>query len=153
MKTSKHGLFVFPPKKTLIWRRHCSICQLCCRMTSKRSIDWFPESYQAWSFLKERSLNQPKAERVCFSSINQSNRSISVRLLFLFCLCVFISRSYENRSLLFHTSSWRYPDLNKKLIQRSFDARWTLEETKKYKYLSKPITCAEDENFVRAGRR
>ena len=25
MKRSKHGLFVFPPKKTLIWRRHCSI--------------------------------------------------------------------------------------------------------------------------------
>ena len=35
--------------------------------------------------------------RVCTSSINQSNRSISVRLLFLFCSCVFISRSYENR--------------------------------------------------------
>ena len=25
MKRSKHGLLVFPPKKTLIWRRHCSI--------------------------------------------------------------------------------------------------------------------------------
>ena len=49
MKTSKHDLFVFQPKKTLI---------------------------------KE----------------NQSNRSISVRLLFLFCSRVFISRSYENRS-------------------------------------------------------
>ena len=29
---------------------------------------------------------------------NQSNRSISVRFLFLFCSRVFISRSYENRS-------------------------------------------------------
>ena len=27
MKRSKHGLFVFPPKKTLLWRRHCSIGQ------------------------------------------------------------------------------------------------------------------------------
>ena len=45
----------------------------------------------------ERSLNQPKATRVCFRSINQSNRSISVRLLFLFCSRVFILRSYENR--------------------------------------------------------
>ena len=35
--------------------------------------------------------------RVCIRSINQSNRSISVRLLFLFCSRVFISRSYENR--------------------------------------------------------
>ena len=35
MKRSKHGLFVFAPKKTLIWRRHCSIGQSCCSMTSK----------------------------------------------------------------------------------------------------------------------
>ena len=38
-----------------------------------------------------------KATRVCIRSINQSNRSISVLLLFLFCSRVFISRSYENR--------------------------------------------------------
>ena len=43
-------------------------------------------------------FNHPKATRVCIRSINQSNRSISVRLLFLFCSRVFISRSYENRS-------------------------------------------------------
>ena len=53
-----------------------------------------------WVFSAERSLNQPKAARVCIRSINQSNRSISVRLLFLFCLRVFISRSYENRSIV-----------------------------------------------------
>ena len=35
--------------------------------------------------------------RICIRSINQSNRSISVRLLFLFCSRVFVSRSYENR--------------------------------------------------------
>ena len=50
-------------------------------------------------FSPERPLNQPKATRVCIRSINQSNRCISVRLLFLFCLNVFISRSYENRSV------------------------------------------------------
>ena len=44
-----------------------------------------------------RLLNQPKATRVSFRSINQSNRSLSVRLLFLFCTRIFISRSYENR--------------------------------------------------------
>ena len=32
-------------------------------------------------------------------SINQSNSSISVRLLFLYCAPVFISRSYQNRSM------------------------------------------------------
>ena len=40
----------------------------------------------------------PKATRVCIRSINQSSHSISIRLLFLFCSHVFISRSYENRS-------------------------------------------------------
>ena len=44
------------------------------------------------------SLNQPKATRICIRSINQSNRFISVRLMFLFCSRVFISWSYENRS-------------------------------------------------------
>ena len=34
MKRSKHGLYVFPPKKTPIWRWHCSIDQPCCSMTS-----------------------------------------------------------------------------------------------------------------------
>ena len=82
MKRTKHRLFVFPPKKTLIWRRHCSIGQSCCSMTSKRFL--------------ESSLNQPKARCVCIRSINQSNCCISVRLLFLFCSRVFISRSYEN---------------------------------------------------------
>ena len=44
-------------------------------------------------FSVERSFNQPKASRVCIRSINQSNRSFSVRLLFLFCSRVFISRA------------------------------------------------------------
>ena len=47
-------------------------------------------------FSPERSLDQPKATRVCIRSIDKSNRSIFVRLLF--CFRVFISRSYENRS-------------------------------------------------------
>ena len=98
MKGSKHGLFVYPPKKTLISRRHCSIGQLCCSITSKRSVDWFLESSSGMKFFSaERSLNQPKATRICIRSIDQSNHSISVRLLFLFCSRVFISRSYENR--------------------------------------------------------
>ena len=42
-------------------------------------------------FSPERLLNQPKATRVCIRSKNQSNRSISARLLFLFCSRVFIS--------------------------------------------------------------
>ena len=48
-------------------------------------------------FSPERSFNQPTATRVCVPSINQSNRTISIRLLFLFCSRFFISKSYENR--------------------------------------------------------
>ena len=50
-------------------------------------------------FSTERSRNQPKATRVRFRSTNQSNRSISVRLFFLFCSRLFIARSHENRSI------------------------------------------------------
>ena len=50
MKNSKHGLYVFPPKKTLIWKRHCSIGQSYCSMTSKRSINWFLESSSGMKF-------------------------------------------------------------------------------------------------------
>ena len=55
-------------------------------------------------FSPERSLNQPKATRVCIRSINQSNPSISVRLLFLFCSHIFISRSYEIALTLYKPS-------------------------------------------------
>ena len=99
MEKSILGLFVFLQKKILIYRGHCSISQSCSSMTSKRSIGWFLESSRAWTFFSpERSINQPKATRVCIRSINQSNRSISIRLLFLFCSRVFTPRSYENGS-------------------------------------------------------
>ena len=97
----------FPAKETQILRRHCSIGQSCCS-TSKCSIDGFLESSPAWSFfLRELSLNQPKATRVCICSINQSNRSISVRYLFPLCSCDFISRPYENRSIIPVTISYQ----------------------------------------------
>ena len=87
MKRSKYGLLVFPPKKTLIWRRYCSISQSCCSMTWKRSVDWFLESSSGMNFFSaERLLNQPKAR--AFVSVRQWNPSISVRLYFLFCLRV-----------------------------------------------------------------
>ena len=67
-----------------MWRRHCSIGQ---KSKKKNRV-----------FSPEHSLNQPKPTSVCILSTNQSNRSISVCSLFLFCSRVFISRSYENRS-------------------------------------------------------
>ena len=91
MKRSKHGLFVFPPKKTLIWK---SIV----RRQSEVQIDFQKVLWQEVFFHPSVRLNQPKATRERVRSINQSNRSISVCKLFLFCSRVFISRSYENRS-------------------------------------------------------
>ena len=49
-------------------------------------------------FSPEDLHNQPNAKRICFCLINQSNHSISVRLLCLFCSRVFVSRTFENRS-------------------------------------------------------
>ena len=60
--------------------------------------DWFLDSSRAWIFSPERSLNQPKDTRVRIRSINQTNRSISVRFLLLFRSRVFISRWLEIRS-------------------------------------------------------
>ena len=78
---SKHGLFVFP--------NACGedTVRLAKNRKKKNRV-----------FSPEHSLNQPKATSVCILSTNQSNRSISVCSLFLFCSRVFISRLYENRS-------------------------------------------------------
>ena len=73
-------------------------------MKSKRSIGWFLESSPAWRFFIQGSLNQPNTTHVCICLMNQSNCAISVCLLFLFCLRVFISRSYKNRSKM---NQWR----------------------------------------------
>ena len=78
---------------------HCSTGQSCCSMTSKHGIDWFLELLGHEVFSPECSLNQPKATCACVSSINHSNHSLSVHLLFLFCSHVFISMSCENRSI------------------------------------------------------
>ena len=91
-----HGLFVFPPKKTLMRRRHCSISQSCCSMASKRSIDWFLWFLES-SRVSERSLDQPKATRVCIRSIPIKSlylRSFVVSVLF----ARFHFRVYKNRS-------------------------------------------------------
>ena len=87
MKRSKHGLFVFPPKKTLIWRRHCSIGQSCCSMTSKRSSNLFLES--SWE-TKSHACLYPLVKPIKLLYF----RSFVVSVLF----ARFFSRSYENRS-------------------------------------------------------
>ena len=74
----KHGLFVFPPKKPLIWRRRCSIGQSSYSMTSKGSIDWFLESSRAKKLFQPSILltTQKPSTRVFIRAMNWSNRSI-----------------------------------------------------------------------------
>ena len=64
-------------------------------------------------FSTECSRNQQKATRVRFRSTNQSNRSICVRLFFLFCSRLFISRSHENRSICIRINNHFHPQGSK----------------------------------------
>ena len=59
----------FPAKETLIWRRHCSIGQSCCSMTSKK----FLESSSGMKFVypRVRLANQNPGAFVSFSYTNQ----------------------------------------------------------------------------------
>ena len=71
----------------------------CCTVPNmeKALFDW-PIVLQYGVKAKYRLISR-KFSGVCIPLINQSYRSISVPLLFLFCWRIFISRSYENRSI------------------------------------------------------
>ena len=84
MKRSKHGLFVFPPRKTLIWRRHCLIGQSCCSMMLKRSIDWILESSSGMKFLQP-SIHLTNQKPCVFVSVRCTNQ-ITI-FLFVCCFC------------------------------------------------------------------
>ena len=64
---SKHGLFVFPPKKTLIWRRHCLPWPIVLQYDVKAKFRLNTRRFSGWLFFfsSERSLNQPKATHIC----------------------------------------------------------------------------------------
>ena len=120
-------LFVFPPKKTLIWRKLCLIGQSCLQYDVKARYRLISRMFSGMKFFHP---NQPKATRVCVRSINQSNRSISVRLLFLFCSRVFILRSYENCSNGFyftiHLLLWALSYMGYVVIVRSESIAFSL---------------------------
>ena len=102
---SKCSLFVLSAngwkdqgKPLWLWRRRCLIGLSCCSVMSKRLYKVLGHEV----FSPKRSLNHSNwATRVCIRSINQPNRSISVRLLF--CSRVFISKSYKSRSIVTHS--------------------------------------------------
>ena len=91
MERTKHGFFVFPPKKTLIWRRHCSIDQSCCSMTSKQ----FLESSSGMKFVypSARLANQKPGAFVSVSYTNQ------IALFpFLCCFCSVRAFSFQGHT-------------------------------------------------------
>ena len=102
MKRSKHGLFVFQPKN-LIWRRHCSISQSCCSMTSTRSIRWFLESCQAWSF-----TNQKPAVSV---TVRQTNKIALFPFVFSFCFVSAFSFQGQTKAAVILLFQWPQPDI------------------------------------------
>ena len=91
MKRSKHGLFVFPPKRTLIRRTHCSIGQSCCSMTSKR----FLESSSGMKFFQP-SFRLTNQKRRAFVSVRQTNQ---IALFpFVCCFCFVRKFSFQGRT-------------------------------------------------------
>ena len=81
------------------WRRHCSIGQSCCSMTSKLSIDWFLESSRAWSFFT-RAFAEPTKRHARLYPFDKPIKSLYSRsLLFMFC-CTFSIQSHKKIALL-----------------------------------------------------
>ena len=59
----------FPAKETLIWRRHCSIGQSCCSMTSKKFLE--SSSGMKYVYPSVRLANQNPGAFVSVSYTNQ----------------------------------------------------------------------------------
>ena len=78
----------FPAKETLIWRRHCSIGQSCCSMTSKK----FLESSSGMKFVypRIRLANQNPGAFVSVSYTNQI-------ALFPFVCCFCFVRAFSSQ--------------------------------------------------------
>ena len=99
LKRSKHGLFVFPTKENPYMEKALFDWPIVLQYHLKAKYRLIFRKFFGMNFFSAKlSLNQPKAKprTFCIRSTNKSNRFISVRLFFLYCSRVFISRSYEN---------------------------------------------------------
>ena len=65
----------FPAKKTLVGRKHCSIGQSCCSMTSKRSIYAFLRVLGHEIFSPERRLTNQKPRAFNMYPFNKTIKS------------------------------------------------------------------------------
>ena len=81
----KTWTFRFPPKENPNMEKALFDWPIVLHYDVKANYQFISTSSTGMKFfLAERSLNQPKAPRICIRSTNQSNRSISVRLLSYF---------------------------------------------------------------------
>ena len=103
MERTKHGLYVFPPKKTLIWRRHRSIDQSCCSMTSKQ----FLESSSGMKFVypSVRLANQNPG---AFVSVRYTNQIALFPFVCCFCFVRAFSFQGHTKIALSYTKGIRY---------------------------------------------
>ena len=107
VKRTKHGLFVFPPKKTLIWRRLCSIDQSCCSMTSKR----FLESSSGMKFFQPsvRLINQKPG---AFVSVRETNQMALFPFVCCFCFVrAFSFQGHMKIALIYKWQPFHIPSL------------------------------------------
>ena len=99
----------FPAKETLIWRRHCSIDQSCCSMTSKQ----FLESSSGMKFVypSVRLANQKPG---AFVSVRYTNQIA----LFPFVCCFCFVRAFSFQG---HTKIALFSQLAVVMSSRSID--------------------------------
>ena len=128
IKRSRYSLFVFPPKKTLVWRRHWSIGQSCCSMTSKRGIGWFLESSRVWRFFA-RAFAQPTKSRARLYPFDKPMKSFVVSVLFACFHFKVIRKSLERLIIVLVKTTYEIHSLCMKIWLISI---WRLCEIAKY---------------------
>ena len=107
-------------RKPIIWRRHCSIGQSCCSMTSKR-IDWFLESLRAWFFF---------CLFVCFIFV-----SFCLFFFVLFFCCLYRGYSMAARGYEISLRVW------KNISRVSAANKWNIFLTREEKFLISKRPC------------
>ena len=102
MKRSKHGLFVFKENPNM--EKALFDWLIVLQYDVKAKYRLISRKFLGMTFFHP-SVRLTNQKPHAFVSVRyQSNRSISVRLLLLFCSRVFISMSYENRSTVLRQS-------------------------------------------------
>ena len=96
-------------------------------------------------FLPERSLNQPRATCVCIRSTNQSNRSISVRLLIKNCFCFVRAFSFQGHTKIALTPSF-FPGAS--FLKGPFNFRSRRQILKSNLLKSSTVPCSQNQSIL-----